>query len=185
VAAPEYVPVKPMDDVRAYESPPRRPDSWMADRPGDFAGRQPQGDRLGNQGPDQGYALKLAHDVFEPLLKTGDVDVHDAIAGCVPIALKRASLFGRAPISHDLRLAFNLFGFLAEAPPAPLAELRQRLFDGVSHPHHYGDARVIVDAVPESTLRMRHDEVDPTQWRDLLDVERLEAGDQGPEGSHG
>ena len=185
MAAPEYVPVKPMDDVRSYESPPRRPDPWKADRPGDLVGAQPTGDRLGNQGPDQGYALKLANEVFEPRLKTGDVDVHDAIAGCVPIALKRASIFGRAPIAHDLRLAFALFGFLEEEPPRPLAELRRRIFAGVSHPHHYGEARAIVDAVPESTLRLAHDEVNPTDWRELLDLERLEEGDHAPEGSHG
>src|SRR5688500_502772 len=133
-----------MDDVRVYESPPRRPAPWMADRPGDFPGAQPKGDRLGSQGPDQGYALKLAAEVFAPRLKPGDVDVDDAIAGCVPIALKRASLFGRAPVAHDLHLAFALWGFLEEAPPQPLAELRRRLFAGVAHPHHYGDARAIV-----------------------------------------
>jgi len=57
MAAPEYVPVKPMDDVRAYESPPRRPDPWKAVRPGDLHGSQPRGDGLGSPGPDQGYAL--------------------------------------------------------------------------------------------------------------------------------
>ena len=185
MAAPEYVPVKPMDDVRSYESPPRRPDPWKADRPGDFAGRQPQGDRLGNQGPDQGYALKLAHEVFAPQLTCDGVSTEDAIAGGVAIALKRASIFGRAPIAHDLRLAFRLFGFLGEKAPGPLADLRRRLFEGVSHPHHYGEARVIADAVPESTLRLDPHDVNPTDWRELLDVERLEEGDRAPEGSHG
>lgn len=185
MAAPEYVPVKPMDDVRAYESPPRRPDSWWAARPGDLTVGQPSGDRLGNQGPDQGYALKLAHEVFAPQLHLGDVELEDAIAGCVPIALKRASLFGRAPIAHDLRLAFTLWGFLDESPPADLVELRRRLFASVSHPHHYGEARAIVDAVPESTLRRAHTEILADDWRALLDVARLEAGDPAPEGAHG
>ena len=185
MAAPEYVPVKPMDDVRAYESPPRRPQPWMADRPGDFRGAQPRGDRLGAQGPDQGYALKLAHEVFVPTLRLDGVDAEDAVAGCVAIALKRASIFGRAPIAHDLRLAFGLFGFLDEAPPDELVALRRRVFAGVSHPHHYGEARSIADAVPESTLRLPHDEISAVEWRELLDVARLEEGDRAPEGSHG
>lgn len=185
MAAPEYVPVKPMDDVRAYESPPRRPDSWWATRPGDLEAGQPSGDRLGKQGPDQGYALKLAYEVFAPQLHLGDVELDDAVAGCVAIALKRASLFGRAPIAHDLRLAFTLWGFLDASPPGDLVALRRRRFASVSHPHHYGDARAIVDAVPESTLRRSHTEIRVDEWRGLLDVARLEAGDQAPDGAHG
>jgi len=171
MAAPEYVPVKPMDDVRAYESPPRRPDPWKAVRPGDLHGSQPRGDGLGSPGPDQGYALKLAREVFLPLLHLDVVDADDAVAGCVAIALKRASSFGRAPIAHDLRLAFSLFGFLDEAPPGELVELRRRLFAGASHPHHYAEARAIADAVPESTLRLPHTDVRVADWHDLVDVD--------------
>jgi hypothetical protein len=170
MAAPEYVPVKPMDDVRAYESPPRRPDSWLADRPGDFEGAQPRGDGLGSQGPDQGYALKLAEELFAPQLHLGDLAVDDVIAGCVAIATKRASLFGRAPIAHDLRLAFGLFGFLDANPPADLAETRRSLFAGVAHPHHYRQRRALVDAVPESTLRRPHTDVRASDWRELVDL---------------
>jgi hypothetical protein len=183
MAAPEYVPVKPMDDVRAYESPPRRPDPWCADRPGDFAGRQPLGDLLGAQGPDQGYALKLAHEVFGPRLKLDGVERADAIAGCVTVALKRASIFGRAPVAHDLGVAFGLWGFLEEDPPADLVELRRRVFAGVSHPHHYAEARAIADAVPESTLRLSHRRIGPSDWRSLIDVDSLERqGDHAPAG---
>ncbi len=159
-----------MDDVRAYESPPRRPDPWLADRPGDFAGSQPRADGFGSQGPDQGYALKLADDVFVPKLQLGDVAVDDAVAGCVAIATKRASIFGRAPIAHDLRLAFALVGFLDAGAPADLVEVRARLFDGVAHLHHYTQLRELVDAVPESTLRRAHTEVRAADWRELLDL---------------
>jgi len=55
MAAPEYVPVKPMDDVRTYESPPRRPDPWIPRRPGEVRGSNPRGESFGDQGPDQGY----------------------------------------------------------------------------------------------------------------------------------
>jgi hypothetical protein len=185
MAAPEYVPVKPMDDVRAYESPPRRPDSWRAVRPGDLQAAQPRGDRLGAPGPDQGYALKLARDLFVPDLHLGGVDVDDAVAGCVAIALARASIFGRAPIAHDLRLAFGLWGFLDAAPPKELVELRARVFAGASHPHHYGDVRTLVDAVPESTLRSPHGDIRAEDWRSLVDVDRLTSGDHAPAGAHG
>jgi hypothetical protein len=168
MAAPEYVPVKPMDDVRAYESPPRRPDPWRADRPGDFTGAQPRGRSLGSQGPDQGYALKLAREVFLPQLALGGVAADDALAGGVAVALARASVFGRAPVAHDLRLAFGLWGFLDPSPPADLVEARKAAFAGVAHPHHYAELRALVDTVPESTLRLAHGEVRPADWRTLI-----------------
>lgn len=160
MAAPEFVPLKPLAEVRVYESPPRRNDQWHADRPGDLDGRQPQGDRYGVPGPDQGYALKLADEVFRPLLKTGAVHADDAIAGCLGIALKRASLFGRAPTAHDLRVAFTMWGFLDDAPPADLVARRQQLFAEVAHPHHYVEARRIADAVSDAVLRRPHTEID-------------------------
>ncbi|HEY4334100.1 MAG TPA: hypothetical protein VGM78_16070, partial [Ilumatobacteraceae bacterium] len=60
MAAPKFAPVPAIDDVRSYESPEYVPGSWMPDRPAEIAGRQPSGPRLGYQGPDQGYMLKLA-----------------------------------------------------------------------------------------------------------------------------
>ena len=61
MAAPEHVPVDRTQPVRVYESPPRRPESWLSDRPGEvIAAGQPRGEQLGHQGPDQGYALSLA-----------------------------------------------------------------------------------------------------------------------------
>ena len=172
MAAPEVVPVEPLADVRVYESPPRRPDPWRADRPGDHPGRQPVGDQLVVPGPDQGYALKLADEVFRPILKTGGVHAADAIAGCLGIALKRASLFGRAPTAHDLRAAFAMWGFLDDAPPADLVQLRESWFAEVAHPHHYAEARRIVDAVSEEVLRTPHTDIEATygrgDWRSLI-----------------
>ena len=172
MAAPEFVPLKPLADVRVYESPPRRPDQWLADRPGDLEGRQPHGDQLGVQGPDQGYALKLADDVFRPLLKTGSVRVDDAIAGCLGIALKRASLFGRAPTAHDLRAAFAMWGFLGDDPEPELVALREQWFAEVAHPHHYAEARRIADAVPDDVLRRSHTDIESEYarggWRSLI-----------------
>lgn len=175
MAAPEFVPVKPLADVRVYESPPRRPDSWRAERPGDLPGRQPLGERLGVPGPDQGYALKLADDVFRPLLKTGAVGADDAIAGCLGIALKRASSFGRAPTAHDLRVAFTVWGFLDDAPDAALVKLRESWFAEVAHPHHYVESRRIVDAVGDEVLRRSHTDIESAYrssgWKSLLSVD--------------
>ena len=175
MAAPEFVPVKPLADVRAYESPPRRPDQWRADRPGDLTGRQPVGVGLGVPGPDQGYALKLADDVFRPLLKLGAVRADDAIAGCLGIALKRAALFGRAPTAHDLRVAFTAWGFLDDTPDPELVRVREASFAEVAHPHHYGEGRHIVDAVRDDVLQRSHTQVEAdyraSGWRSLLSTE--------------
>ena len=62
----------PLADRQAprLQSPPWSGDQWLADRPGELAGRQPLGPRLGYPGPDQGYVLKLAHR-FEPTAGAG------------------------------------------------------------------------------------------------------------------
>ncbi len=152
VAAPDFVPTDPTRLVRTYTSPPRRGDSWHADRPGEVTAGQPRGARLGNMGPDQGYAYRLVSHVEEHL-SFGTVGRDDAVAGCVAIAMKRASLFGRAPVVHDLTPAFTVYGFFDEEPPAELAELRQGLFAEVKSSHHYAELRRLVDLVSEAALR--------------------------------
>ena len=115
MAAPNYVPVTLVDQPRQDE-PPKPPDSWWAVRPGDLVAGQPVGPKLGRQGPDQGYALTLARRFDDKLYVFEGENKEDAVAGCVAVALKRASLFGRAPVIHDLDLAFRLFGFVGTAP---------------------------------------------------------------------
>ena len=61
MAAPHFVPTAPVDEPRSYRSPDHVPAAWMPDRPAELTGRQPQGARLGFQGPDQGYGLTLAN----------------------------------------------------------------------------------------------------------------------------
>lgn len=168
MAAPEYVPVSLPDKPRqTLGMPPSR--RWMAKRPADLAGGQPTGRHFGKQGPDQGYALVLARR-FEDRLRVAEAeDPDDAVAGCLGVALRRASLFGRAPVIHDLELAYRLWGFLGEAP-ADLVAYRKPLFAGAAH--HYWDQREIVDLVPESTLRLTPAEVGQrlSNWRELLGV---------------
>ena len=153
MAAPEYVPTPTTAEPRVYQSPPWRGDTWVADRPAEIAGGQPFGARLGDPGPDQGYALRLARSLHGRLVLTSAEDEHDAIAGCVAIAMRRASSFGRGPSMHDLTVAFTLWGFLAEAP-TPLVAVRTKVFAAVGHAHHYMQRRAIVDVVPDEVLRL-------------------------------
>ncbi|HEX7135265.1 MAG TPA: hypothetical protein VF228_22010 [Iamia sp.] len=174
MAAPEYVPQDQMERVRAYRSNPRRPESWVADRPGEIEGEQPRGERFGSPGPDLGFALKIARTFEDALHLAEGEDRHDAVAGCVAIAMKRASRFGRAPVVHDLTVAFTLWGYLDEDPPADLVELRRRWFEGVHHDaHHYVTLRRVVDSVPDATLSLTPAQVTETHqadWRSLLDL---------------
>lgn len=169
MAAPKYAPNPVLDEVRTYASPDVVPAPWSPDRPGDLDAGQPTGERLGYQGPDQGYALSLARR-FEGRLHVGELTVDDAVRGCLNIALKRASMFGRAPVIHDLTIAFTMWGFLDPQPPADLVARRRELFDGVGHLHHYKEGRAIADLVPESTLRLNPAQVTTqyrTNWREL------------------
>jgi len=174
MAAPEFVPLKPTDAPRAYSSPPRRPESWVADRPGEVGeAGQPRADRLGNQGPDQGYVLHIVRQFEGKLTLTDGEAEADAFAGAITVALKRASFFGRAPVIHDLTVAFTVWGFLDAKPAADLVALRKGLFEEVRNPHHYEEQRAIADAVPESTLRMLPAAVEAahaSDWRSLLSV---------------
>ncbi|MGY6499319.1 MAG: hypothetical protein ACXIVQ_00270 [Acidimicrobiales bacterium] len=172
MAAPEYVPVLPSTDPRTYGSPPRRPASWTADRPGDISGvGQPDGQMLGNQGPDLGFALKIARQMSDRLVLTDGEHLDDVIAGCTAVAMKRSSLFGRAPVVHDLTVAFTVWGFLDEAP-AELVELRRGLFAEASTHHHWTARRRIADMVPDEVLQRPVSRVTTGsgEWRRLLDL---------------
>ena len=173
MAAPRYVPTKAIDDTRIYTSSPRRPEGWHPDRPAELEFGQPRGERLGSPGPDQGYGLTLAEQFRGKLhLRPGEHE-DDAITGCLAVALKRASIFGRAPVIHDLTIAFTLWGFLDEDAPDDLVAARRLRFEEVANSHHYVEQRAIADVVPDSTLRLSPAEVTRRHgdgWRDLLDL---------------
>lgn len=173
MGAPEHVPAVPGSTVRSYSSPPRRAGSWRADRPGELPGRQPAGERLGTPGPDQGYALTLAGRFAGRLqLEEGESEA-DALAGAAAIGMKRAGLFGRAPVIHDVEAGLAVWGYLdANVDPA-LVELRRQWFEEVHHPHHYMELRRVVDAVPADLLRQSLDDIEVAyaeSWRDCLDL---------------
>ena len=160
MAAPDYVPNDTAMADRYYVSPPRRPQPWMADRPGELTEGQPVGTGLGVPGPDQGYALRLARRFEDRLVLSPGESMEDVVAGCVGVALRRAASFGRAPVAADLEVAFRVFGFLPPDPEEALMAWRKELFAGVSHPHHYGEARHLAGLVPEAVLRMAPSEVE-------------------------
>ena len=178
MAAPEYVPHTLAEQPRrGLDLPPA--DRWGTDdekrlgpRPGDLGPDQPRGPLLGSPGPDQGYALKLAHLREDNLELAPRENKEDVLAGVVLVAMKRASLFGRAPVIHDIDLALAIWGFLGDAP-AELVDARRPFFEAAANPNHYEEQRHIVDAVPEATLRMTPDQVREqvrTNWRTLLRV---------------
>ncbi|HSH61133.1 MAG TPA: hypothetical protein VK988_16140, partial [Acidimicrobiales bacterium] len=107
-------------------------------------------------GPDQGYGMLLAEQFEERLELAEGERAEDAIAGCLGVGLRRASVYGRAPVKPDMELAFTVWGFLGDAPEE-LVRMRKSLFQGTAKA--YLDQRAIVDRVAESTLRSTPAEV--------------------------
>jgi hypothetical protein len=128
---------------------------------------------LGAQGPDQGYAVTLTK-VFANKLHLQDGEHRaDIDAGCVAVATKRASIYGRAPVVHDLRIAYTLFGYLDADPNPGLVNFRRELFAEVHYSFHYFECRAIADLVGEDILKQTPDEVATryrADWRDQLSV---------------
>jgi hypothetical protein len=166
---PKFAPIQSEDQVRdAYRL--QTPLPWVADRPSDFrAGAIPHGRGFGTPGPDQGYVLHLVEHFEDRLRLEEGESLEDAAAGCAAIALRRASLFGRAPVSHDLSLAFILTGCMGD-PPADLVEWRREAFRGLSH--HYWELRELAERVPDPTLRLTPEKLGErlADWRSLLGI---------------
>jgi len=165
---PSYVPIVEADQVRPALRL-RTPLPWKADRVADLrTPGQPRGPELGVPVPDGGYALRLAHRLFEDRLQLSPgIGPEDALVGAAAAGGARAALFGRAPVARDIEMALLLFGFLGDAP-ADLIAWRTPLFQGAGH--HYEQQRAIVDRVPEETLRRTPEQVHARldDWRSLL-----------------
>ena len=167
MAQPEYVPLSSADRVRPAERLPPH-GGWRQTRPAELISpTRPSGRYMGAPGPDQGYGLTLAKRFEDRLELTPADHAADAIVGCAAVGMRRAALFGRAPVIYDMELAYTVWGFLGGAPP-DLVEFRVPLFQGASH--DYFDQRVIVDRVAESTLRSTPEQVRQllSDWRSLF-----------------
>jgi len=166
VAQPTFVPVPDADRVRP-SIPPPIPTKARTGRPGELRSPTvPTGRGVGTTGPDQGYALLLAHRLEGSLRLAPDEDPHDVGLGVALLGSRRAALAGRAPCAYDLEVAAGLFGYLADAPP-DLVAFRGTLFRGLAH--RYDQQRALIDAVPTDALRLTPADVaDPSRWRDRL-----------------
>lgn len=178
MAAPEFVPRPPTGVVRSYRAPRHVPDAWRRRRPSDIGPEHPMGGDFGYQGPDQGYGLRLA-ERFRPRLHLHPGErADDALHGAVLVGLKRASLYGRAPVVHDVEIGLRVWGFLDDAD-VELVRLRTPRFEGIANPHHYFEAREVVDMVPESTLRQLPGQVAEAHARDWRSLLRLDPSTEG------
>lgn len=173
MAQPKFVPVKYADRSVADERmPPAEP--WLADRPAEVvAAGQPRGAGLGNPGPDQGFVLKLLRR-FEGRIRTQPGEhMSDVLAGCTGVALKRASLFGRAPVILDVEAAFNAWGFLDPQPSDALLRARRRLFNGCRN--EYSAQRGVADAVRADALALTPAQISDAVTSDLSSVLDVQA----------
>jgi len=166
MAQPSFVPITEADQVRAVMQQPTP--TYVAGRPSEL--RQPvvpHGKGFGKPGPDQGYALKLAHGLKSEIVLQSSESLHDVEVGTALLGARRASLYGRAPSVYDLKVALGIFGFLVDAPD-DLVAYRLPLFQAVSH--RWEAQRVLVDSVPEEALRLSPDEArsSVTNWKATL-----------------
>jgi hypothetical protein len=166
VAQPSFVPVPDADRVRA-SIPAPIPLKARANRPGELRGPcAPTGRGVGTTGPDQGYALHLAHRLAPSLKVLEGEERHDVSLGVALLGSRRAALAGRAPCAYDLEVAAGLFGYLIDAPQ-DLVDFRRGLFRGLAH--SYEIQRALVDAVPAEALRLTPQAAaDVTSWRERL-----------------
>jgi hypothetical protein len=124
---------------------------WVANRPGDLPAGQPTGKLLGSPGPNIGYALTLANWVRDQLVLAPHEHRADAIAVAAEIAMRRAALFGRAPVMPDVEFAMQILGYRGDADPDFVA-WRMRAVQGTHH--DYYERRSLVDAIPVDVLRL-------------------------------
>lgn len=172
---PKFAPILPDDEVRdLYKLPV--PVEWRPHRPADFRPAPGAARRLGLgiAGPDQGYALLLAEHIAPRVVLADGEHLGDVLRGAAVIALRRSAMYGRAPVTADLELALNVFGYLGGATEE-MVEVRKGVFLGVAH--DYWREREVADLLPEATLRMKPDEVadriaeEPASFYELSGIE--------------
>lgn len=174
---PKFAPIMEQHEVRAgYQL--GVPGPWEIHRPGESrpAPHAQNLAGLGIPGPDQGYALELATRFEDRLGLEPDERAEDVLAGAVAIALRRAAIFGRAPVGGDVELALNLFKYLVggdgTSPSGDLVAWRREHLAGAAH--DYWRRRALADAIPEATLRLKPGtvaqrlETEPASWQELV-----------------
>jgi hypothetical protein len=157
------VPTDPFVPERLDEEPRQEPNlppgvkmpaarRWFADRPGDLPAGWPTGKLLGSPGPNVGYALTLANRVRDQFVLAPHERIDDAVAVTAEISMRRAALFGRAPVMPDVEIGMQIMAYLGGAPE-DFVEWRVRVVHGTHH--SYAERRALVDAIPVDILRLR------------------------------
>jgi hypothetical protein len=151
-----FVPERLEDEPRqepnlppGVKMPPAR--SWVANRPGDIAAGWPSGKLLGSPGPNVGYALTLANRARDRFVLAAHEHAEDAIAVVAEIAMRRAALFGRAPVMPDVEFGMQILGYGGDVA-SDFVAWRARAVQGTRH--DYSERRALVDAVPVDVLRL-------------------------------
>ena len=138
-------------------------EQWTPDRPGDLGPAQPQGEVLGNPGPNVGYAYNLVERVKDEFALGPHEYAGDAAAVVAEIAGKRAASYGRAPVMPDIRRAMKILGYDGSATD-DFTTARTRAVQEAAH--EYPKRRAIVDSVPDELLRTNDGDV--AGWRAQL-----------------
>lgn len=157
MSQPKFAPISESAEIRkCYHL--EAPQPWRFDRPAELARDYNLSYKsgMGDIGPDQGFAIKLAKRVADRIILEKGEHSDDVLAGMVAIALRRASLFGRAPVFSDVILAGKLFGYFDEVRDE-LLQYRKGLFSGVAHDKY--KERVLAFSLPEAALLANPDVV--------------------------
>ncbi len=177
MAAPRYVPTPPTQN-KYYQSSRRRESSrWISGRPAEQKVASRQNSGFGNQGPDQGYALKVVQYFRDKVYLSITEEWSDAAEVAVIIGLKRASLFGRAPSRYDLEAAFCIWGYFDPAPDSGLVELRTKILRNLGATHNYLLRRTIADSVASHILKEGLEKIQQKyqdDWRTMIDTSILQ-----------
>jgi hypothetical protein len=130
--------------------PPSR--QWVPTRPGDEVSYgQPRGPMFGSPGPNIGYALTLAQRMESQLALAPHEHLADALAVVSELAMKRAALYGRAPVMSDIECAALVLGYLGGAPPE-FAKWRSVVVEEAHESYHR--RRALCDAVDLDVIRL-------------------------------
>lgn len=163
MAVDPYVPTSMEDSPPGGERVPP-PRGWRGGRPGDLVAGRPEGKLLGSPGPDAGYAWNLVQSLRDAVVLGPNEHLDDALAAGVALAMRRAALFGRAPVRGDLEVGLGLLGYLGDASDE-LVTWRKDVGRGAAH--DYAAERAVVDAIRDAALRLT-----PSQARRAADAWR-------------
>ena len=122
--------------------PTARATSRLGSRPGTCSGAR---------GRTSATRSSLAERARDRLALGANESADDALAVIGEVAMKRAALFGRAPVMTDIDIAASLLGYKGEVDPA-FVQWRTHAVQGAKH--EYEKRRAIVDAVADAVLRM-------------------------------